>query len=110
MWGEKGSIIEYGNDAGSNRIVPDNEGTVDVVAVDELEIGQIDFVKIDVEGFEYNVIKGMKNLLNQWRPIVYVEIFEENYDNVSKLLEECGYEMQKEVCGNYIYISKSKIC
>ena len=33
----------------------------------------INFVKIDVEGYEYNVINGMMRILSQYRPIIMME-------------------------------------
>ena len=44
------------------------------------QIKKIDLLKIDTEGFEFNVIKGAKNSLNK---INYI-IFEHHYDNMIK--------------------------
>jgi len=38
----------------------------------------ITFIKIDVEGFEYNVIKGAENTIKKYYPIMYIEINNEN--------------------------------
>lgn len=35
---------------------------------------KIDFVKIDVEGFEYDVLKGMLGLIKKYNPSIMVEI------------------------------------
>lgn len=52
--------------------------TVDVVTIDELvEKGTIpkpDFVKIDVEAFEVQVLKGMQKTLTKYHPTLWVEI------------------------------------
>lgn len=37
-------------------------------------LDQLDFVKIDVEGFEPQVIAGMGDLLSRWSPIVWMEL------------------------------------
>ncbi|MFZ1085690.1 MAG: FkbM family methyltransferase [Terracidiphilus sp.] len=34
---------------------------------------QVAFIKIDVEGFELEVLKGAKNLIARWQPALYVE-------------------------------------
>jgi FkbM family methyltransferase len=34
----------------------------------------IDLMKIDVEGFEFEVIKGSENLIEKWHPIIFVEL------------------------------------
>jgi FkbM family methyltransferase len=49
--------------------------TVDLVSLDEYLAGRkVDFVKIDVEGFEYGVLQGMTGLLDTEIPIVMVEV------------------------------------
>jgi FkbM family methyltransferase len=42
------------------------------VAVNKIE--KIDLIKIDVEGFEVNVLKGASNTIHQHRPILYIEV------------------------------------
>lgn len=37
---------------------------------------RIDFIKIDVEGFEMDVLNGAKKILDTYRPIVYFELLE----------------------------------
>lgn len=63
----------------------ERELSIQVVNVDEYlstqEIEQIDFVKIDVEGFELDVIKGMKNTIKKYRPIVSFEYHGGEFDD-----------------------------
>ena len=51
--------------------------TIPVRTVDDfvLEAGldRVDFVKIDVEGFEYDVLRGMERTEREFRPLVYFE-------------------------------------
>jgi FkbM family methyltransferase len=53
-------------------------GEVDVVCADrylsERAVGEIDAVKIDVQGFEPQVLKGLARVLGEHRPYVWVEI------------------------------------
>lgn len=41
--------------------------------VKEINLKRLDFVKIDVEGFESNVIEGCNNLIKQFNPIFFLE-------------------------------------
>lgn len=101
----KGNVIKTNSgDAGSNQIAVNNDGNVEIITIDELELENIDFIKIDVEGFEYCVLKGMEKLLQKCKPVIYVEIFKKNFDKVHRLLNKYGYKMEKEVFGNYVYI------
>ena len=44
--------------------------------VKENNHSQIDLIKIDVEGYEYNVLKGGINTIQKYRPIIYLEFKE----------------------------------
>lgn len=78
---------------------------IEMKAIDSFDFGEkIDFVKMDVEGFEYHVLKGMGETLRRDKPILWVEIFGEHYEAVSSLLYEYGYErIESFEGGNYIF-------
>jgi FkbM family methyltransferase len=50
---------------------------VDLNKLDDYNINNIDFIKIDTEGFEYDIIKGGYNTIIKNRPIIQLEINEE---------------------------------
>ena len=91
---------------GGTGFVEDNKnGSIKMIALDEMGIEEhIDFVKMDVEGSEYFVLKGMENLLKRDRPVLWVEIFPDKYSKVAKLLNEYGYYQKENIGGaNYIF-------
>ena len=50
------------------------EETVNVIELDKfLENKKIKFIKIDVEGFEFNVLKGVTEIISKFRPIIIME-------------------------------------
>lgn len=62
------------------------------------EIEPADLVKIDVEGYEYQVLLGMKNFLATRHPIIYMEchpkqLAQSGYsvDHVTDFIRQCGY-------------------
>lgn len=66
------------------------EETVDVVALDDLELPPPTLVKIDVEGSEGAVLDGAAKLLHEARPLLIVELHATN-DEVCDRLEQAGY-------------------
>lgn len=46
---------------------------VDVQTLDELCTERVDFIKIDVEGYEGHVLEGAMQLLERYRPILFLE-------------------------------------
>ena len=70
---------------GGNRIsnsATSNYSEIHVMPMDqycsENKIQKVDLIKIDVEGFELEVLKGAKNTIEKSRPILFVEIDENN--------------------------------
>ncbi len=64
----------------------------------------ISFMKIDVEGFEYEVLKGIKEVLTNRKPIVFCEILTgiddndkmvENVRNIYELMTELNFSIYK---------------
>lgn len=94
---------------GMNRILEEKEGMgnyafdeVKVITLDsylaDKNIPGIQAVKIDVEGFEYYVVKGAVATFSRWKPVIFMEV---NYDflqdnklsvaQLFELLRSCGY-------------------
>lgn len=65
---------------------------VDAITVDEFvareNIFKADFIKIDVEGSEMNVLKGMKLTLEKLSPVVLIELLEEKLENAGSSVKE----------------------
>lgn len=59
----------------NSYIVPNGEGAyrVPVRRLDELMTGRVDFLKIDVDGYEGSVLEGARRVLERDRPIVFLE-------------------------------------
>ena len=67
-------IITEGN-SGHSHLDPNTLGTgdVQVVKLDNLNIDNVDYIKIDCEGYEYRVLQGAEQTVKRWRPIIVVE-------------------------------------
>ncbi len=57
-------------------------------------------IKIDVEGFEFFVLKGLKNILVNNRCILQIEIWEKNNDEVYRFLKSLSYKMISSIDGD----------
>ncbi len=53
----------------------------------------LDFIKIDVEGHELEVLKGASRTLKEKKPLLLVEVWEHHKNTVRRLLEEAGYQV-----------------
>lgn len=73
---------------------------IPLFAFDELgidEIGKIGLVKIDVEGGELEVIKGMKKMINSDKPIIICEVLDFHSFDTSAKLQQRTNELCAEI-------------
>lgn len=73
--------------------------TLDKFLLDDGRVDRVDFVKIDTEGFEFYVLKGMKKIMESFRPKMLLEVHLQAYKNAGvqlddfwALLKSHGYE------------------
>ncbi len=86
-----------------------NVTTLDTFIEENFTENKIDLIKIDVEGFEYQVLVGAKDTLTKYNPIIIIESFNDKFKKVNSLLNKYGYEKVKDLPGsNYIYIKTKK--
>jgi hypothetical protein len=50
-------------------------------------------VKIDVEGAEFEVLRGLEETITKYKPKMIVEVFCQNIDKVEKFLMTLGYDL-----------------
>jgi FkbM family methyltransferase len=64
---------------------------VPVVKLDDEELTNVDLIKIDVQGWEFEVLDGAQNLIKRDRPWVVFEV-NQDIDTCCELMESLGYE------------------
>lgn len=82
---------QFSSDGGVNSI--------DAVSLDYLfengKINNIEFIHLDVEGYESKVIKGASNIMTTFRPIIAIEqhLESDDYLGLSNHIESMGYSV-----------------
>ncbi len=66
-------VLTQGN-TGHTHIDPNKQGgDTQVIRLDNLKLENVDYIKIDCEGYEYRVLAGAKETIQRCRPVVVVE-------------------------------------
>jgi FkbM family methyltransferase len=84
------------------RFKDKNEVVVKTKILDSFNLPKIDFIKIDVEGYEKQVLIGGKETILKWKPKIYIEIWPKNVNPISELLSSMGYSVKKMSGLNYL--------
>lgn len=102
-------FLIYENASNSGMVIPDGEekkwpGEVIEVPVKKIDsflkengIPKLDFLRMDVEGYEYHIFEGMKETLKKSKPLIYIEVHKsimgvEKTKKWFELLKSFGYE------------------
>lgn len=118
--GEFGMTFDRSN-SGHGKVISDTvnvDNKVRLSTVDnfvkEYQIEKVNFIKIDVEGFEPLVLKGAEYTIKAHRPYLFIEVtekwyLEKNYSqiNLFKQLEELGYSYFAEEGDSFVKIERS---
>ena len=108
-----GGLLNFGSQ--HIHVAEDSEhGQLKIQSLDEVIQQEnpptIDFIKCDVERFEYEVLQGAKETLLKYKPIIFIEIMPENIERVFAYLEILGYVKIKDLASNnYLFQHKDKI-
>lgn len=84
-----------------------------VEKLDDFKFSDVDFIKIDVEGYELFVIQGAMDTINRCRPVMVVEQkpgHAERYGLSTTaavmFLEDEGYEVKAEIAGDFVMVPR----
>lgn len=94
---ETKGITQYDGNYGINHIT-EGYGT-SITSIDELELFGLDFLKIDVEGYEMEILKGAYETIKKFKPVMLIEINVctleregKTEKDVFKFLDNLGYK------------------
>tara|TARA_B100000749_G_scaffold256820_1_gene225745 strand:- start:1029 stop:1637 length:609 start_codon:yes stop_codon:yes gene_type:complete len=80
------------------------EEVVKTKTLDSFKFEKIDFMKIDVEGYEEHALMGAKKTILEYSPKIFIEIWGVKFEKVSQLISSMGYNTMKKVgYDNYFY-------
>ena len=64
----------FGSASFVNKHIDFQSKLIECVRIDDVKINKVNFIKIDVEGFEFLVLKGAINTIEKHRPVILVEM------------------------------------
>jgi FkbM family methyltransferase len=107
--GQVNMIITEGN-TGHTHVDPNSvNGDTKIIRLDSLNLQNVDYIKIDCEGFEYRVLQGAKETIKRCRPVVVIEqkpheMYSKDYGQFAAigLLEDWGMVRLDQVKDDWI--------
>ena len=70
------------------------DGNVECLTIDSMNLAHVDFIKIDVEGMEKDVLIGARRTIKAFNPPIWVEVVNNTaLEQLEGLLSELGYTL-----------------
>ncbi len=81
---------------GDRNLVDVKATTLEKILDEHHKDKSIDFLSLDTEGYELNILKGLN--LSKYRPrYMLIEVYNWDYDNIVKYLEESNYKLYSNI-------------
>ena len=97
----------------NNEIIKDKI-KISIITIDSLRLNQLDYIKLDVEGYEENIIKGGINTIKKYKPIIILECYKSFHPVINgtidlvkekfKNLIKIGYEVKHVHLSDFLFI------
>jgi FkbM family methyltransferase len=86
---------------GAARLMPAHEGAIEVYPLDAKLQDKVDFIKIDVEWMEMEALRGAAQLIENSRPIIFIEIMNANIAAFHEWVSSQRYKIIK----TFLYVN-----
>ena len=77
---------------------------IQVDLLDNIINEKIDFIKIDAEGHEFNILEGAKKVITKYKPIIIIEVFKKNRSNLEEWCMYNSYLKEHKRGDDYLLI------
>jgi len=82
------TLTSYGSNSGASELVY-TEGPVITTTLDNYDLQNVDFIKIDAQGSDFRILKGALSTLQQNSPVIMIEDVKQ--EKINNLLTGLGY-------------------
>lgn len=96
-YGRHSVVLPQDNNLGAAQLSHENGGSLEVFPLDD-QLGdeKVDFMKIDVEGMEFEVLEGAARMIERNRPMLMVEVFRPKVAAFKAWCAARGYRIEVE--------------
>ena len=113
---EPGKVSIFSEECNSGYSYVDGPGEIPMITLDSLNLKDVDFLKIDCEGYEENVIRGGIETITRSKPVIIVEQKRDMAEKLGlptlgavDLLKSLGYKVVEEMHGDYITVAEGSL-
>ena len=98
-------------ETGNTHASKDGNQIITIRKLDDMNLPKIDYIKVDTEGFEIEVLKGGEKMIEKYKPFVHVEVKGKvlvkqglSSDDVDEYLKSINYKEVFRISSERVYV------
>ena len=103
----KGHLNVENDNSGNTNIHPTKTGNTEIRTLDSFNFRNVDYIKVDAEGYEYNIVQGASETIKRCKPFVHLEMkskrMRHSTDDYTKLLDKVNYKKVFSIGAEVLY-------
>ena len=116
--GAKNDVINVNynpTETGNTHASKDGNQSITIRKLDDMNLPKIDYIKVDTEGFEIEVLKGGEKTIEEYKPFIHVEVKGKvlvkqglSSDDVDDYLKSLNYKEVFRISSERVYAHNKK--
>lgn len=79
---------------------------VDMVTIDSLQLPSCSLIQLDVEGYEPEVLRGAVDTINEYHPVIMVEMLDRSAKDIRSMLASLNYRWHANAHKDSVYVPR----